>query len=71
MSKPREATPKYIIMISLTFGLFVISQSVQVIYTPYTFVRVVNLIAIILLSSAIGAFIREIFILKKTKRSSN
>ncbi|ANU13093.1 hypothetical protein [Planococcus halocryophilus] len=65
MNKRKEATPNFIIVMSIIFGLFVVFQSVQVISTPHTFVRVVNLISIIILSGAIGAFIREIFILKK------
>ena len=71
MNKQREATPAYIIMTSIIFSLFVIIQSVQVIYTPHTFVRVVRLITIIFLSSAIGAFIRELFIIKKKKVNMN
>ncbi|PZX07359.1 hypothetical protein C7437_101472 [Psychrobacillus insolitus] len=67
INKRREATPKFIVVISIIFGLFVIIQSVQVIYTPHTFVRVVNLISTIFVSGAIGAFIRELFILKKKK----
>lgn len=67
INKRREATPKFIVVISIIFGLFVIIQSVQVIYTPHTFVRVVNLIFTIFVSGAIGAFIRELFILKKKK----
>ncbi len=71
INKRREATPKFIVVISIIFGLFVIIQSVQVIYTPHTFVRVVNLISTIFVSGAIGAFIREIFILKKKKMNIN
>ena len=71
MKKRREATPAYIITNSIIYGLFVIMQSIQVIYTPYTFVRVTSLIMIILISSVIGAFIRELFILKKNKVNTN
>ena len=71
MKKQREATPAYIIMNSIIFCLFVIIQSIQVIYTPHTFVRVISLITIIFLSSAIGAFIRELFILKKKQVNMN
>ena len=67
INKRREATPKFLVVISIIFGLIVIIQSAQVIYTPHTFVKVVNLISTILVSGAIGAFIREIFILKKKK----
>ncbi|MBW9234398.1 hypothetical protein JQK62_19450 [Leptospira santarosai] len=61
----KKATPKFLLTMCLVYGLFIIDQSVQVIYTPSTVVKVVNLIAIIFLSGAIGAFVREIFILKK------
>ena len=71
MKKRKEATPAYIITNSIIYGLFVIMQSIQVIYTPYTFVRVTSLIMIILISSVIGAFIRELFILKKNKVNTN
>ncbi|MGD6789985.1 hypothetical protein ACQCT3_08865 [Sutcliffiella horikoshii] len=50
---------------SVILGLLVIIQSVPVIYAPHTFVRVVNLIVIIFLSAIVGAFIREVFVLKK------
>ena len=65
LNKRKEATPKYLAMMSIIFGSLVIVQSLQVIYAPYLFIRVINLIAIIFLSAAIGAFIREIFVLKK------
>ncbi|MGE6486832.1 hypothetical protein [Paenisporosarcina sp. NPDC076898] len=60
-----KATPKFLLIMCIVYGLFVIGQSIQVIYTPSTLVKVVNLIAIVFLSGVIGAFIREIFILKK------
>jgi len=64
--KPRkEASPKFIITMCIVYSLLVIIQSVQIIITPHTFVRVINLVTVILLSSIIGAFIRELFILKK------
>ncbi len=65
MNKRKEATPKFIVVMSILFGFIVITQSLQVIYTPYLFVRVVNLVGVIFLSSVIGAFIREFFVLKK------
>ena len=65
MKQRKKATPKFLIIMCIVYGLFIISQSIQVIYTPSTLVKVVNLIAIVFLSGAIGAFIREIFILKK------
>ncbi|NME04925.1 hypothetical protein HF876_03590 [Psychrobacillus sp. BL-248-WT-3] len=58
---------KKVIIAIILFGLIVIVQSVQVIYTTHTFIRVMNLISTIFISVAIGAFIREMFILKKSK----
>ncbi|WP_342505989.1 hypothetical protein [Sporosarcina sp. FSL K6-2383] len=68
MKKRREATPKYLAVMSIIWGMLVIIQSAQVMYTPYPFVRVINLIAIIFLSAAIGAFVREIFVLKNKEK---
>ncbi|MFD1927052.1 hypothetical protein ACFSFY_03125 [Sporosarcina siberiensis] len=65
MNKRREATPKFLVVMSIIFGLFVTIQAFLVISSPHTFVRVVNLITTIFVSGVIGAFIREIFILKK------
>ena len=64
--KPRkEASPKFIITMCIVYSLFVIVNSVEIINTPHTFIRVISLVTVILLSSIIGAFIRELFTLKK------
>jgi len=65
MKQRKEASPKFIITMCIVYSLFVIMQSVQIIITPHTFIRVISLVTVILLSSIIGAFIRELFILKK------
>jgi hypothetical protein len=39
-----------------------------VVYTPHTFVKIMNMIAIIGASGIVGAFIREMFILKKEQQ---
>jgi len=65
MKSRKEASPKFIITMCIVYSLLVIIQSVQIIITPHTFVRVISLFAVIMLSSIIGAFIRELFILKK------
>ncbi|MBB3111865.1 acyl-CoA synthetase (AMP-forming)/AMP-acid ligase II [Paenibacillus phyllosphaerae] len=36
--------------------------------TPHLFVRILNLICIVLLSAMMGAFIREIFMLKQKQK---
>ncbi|MDR4886010.1 hypothetical protein RGU12_00430 [Fredinandcohnia sp. QZ13] len=48
----------------ILFGVFLISGSIQVIFTPYNFVRVVSLFLVIGSSLSLGAFIREILIIK-------
>ena len=65
MKQRKEASPKFIITMCIVFSLFVIMQSVQIIITPHTFIRVISLVTVILLSSIIGVFIRELFILKE------
>ncbi|EPD51053.1 hypothetical protein MHH33_17220 [Paenisporosarcina sp. FSL H8-0542] len=67
MKMRKEVTPKFLIIMCVAYSLFVISQCLQVMYTPSTVLKVVNLIAIVFLSGVIGAFIREIFILKKKR----
>ncbi|MCC3357059.1 hypothetical protein [Bacillus sp. REN16] len=58
---------KQLIIGCFLFGLSIISGSIQVIVSPYNFVRVVSLIAVIAASLSVGAFIREFFILKAKK----
>ena len=65
MKQRKEATPKFIITMCIVYGLFVIVKSVEIIITPHTFIRVISLITVIMLSLIIGAFIRELFMLKK------
>ncbi|MEH7225908.1 hypothetical protein V7112_19015 [Bacillus sp. JJ1566] len=50
----------------ILFGILLISGSLQIISTPFHFVRVVSLIVVIGSSLSLGAFIREFFILKKS-----
>ncbi|MER2261304.1 MAG: hypothetical protein ABS934_04765 [Psychrobacillus sp.] len=59
---------KKVITAIILFGLIVIVQSIQVINTTHTFIRVMNLISTIFISVTIGAFIREMFILKKVDK---
>lgn len=68
MVMKKEPTAKYLVMMSSLFCLCTILQSIVVISTPHTFVRVVSLIAIIGASCIVGAFIREISIIKNKSR---
>lgn len=65
MIKEKEPTVKYYIMMSSLLSLSIILQSIVVVSTPHTFLKVINLIAIIGVSGIVGAFIREVFILKQ------
>ena len=47
------------------FSMMIILQGYQVIFSPFIFVKVINLVGIIVFSGASGAFIRELFIIKK------
>ena len=49
----------------IILGIFIISGSIQVIFSPFSFVRGGSVIGIIICSASIGAFIRELFILKE------
>lgn len=71
IDKRREATPKFLIMWCVMFSIMIILQCVQVIFTPHTFVRVLNLFVIIAFSVAVGTFIREIFVLKKKEKEQS
>lgn len=65
MNKRKETTPRNIIIMCSIFSVLVIIQCIQIIYSPHAFVKVINLISTIFLSAIIGAFIRELFSLKK------
>ena len=67
MENRRKPTPIHLVASSLFFGLCVILQYTQVVY-KFLVVKIVNLIGIVCLSSAVGAFIREVFILKEEKK---
>lgn len=55
---------KKLIMFCILYGIIIILSSLQIIFSPLQFVRVVSLIGVIGLSIVVGAFIRELFILK-------
>ncbi|WP_226682999.1 hypothetical protein [Sutcliffiella horikoshii] len=68
MIKKKEPTVKYLVIMSSLLCLSTILQSIVVVSTPHTFVRIVNLISIVGASGIVGAFIREVFILKDRSR---
>ena len=55
---------KQIVIGSICFTGIVIANSVQAIFSPYAFVRFLNIFVIILISGALGAFMREYYIQK-------
>jgi uncharacterized membrane-anchored protein len=61
---------KQLIMGCVFLGFFIILGSLQVVFSPFTFVRGISLLAVIGCSAGVGAFIRELFILKEKKQVS-
>lgn len=61
----RKVTPKYLIIVSFIFGINIVLSGLQAIFSSLVFVRLLSVISIILLSSAVGALIREAFKLKE------
>lgn len=61
----RLASQKYLVLTCSIFAIIVIIAALQVIYSPYPFVRALQVIVIIVLSGVIGAFIREYFLNRK------
>ncbi|WOV82993.1 hypothetical protein PGH26_08550 [Sporosarcina jeotgali] len=47
------------------FTAIILTSSVQAIFSPFLFVRLLNTIVIILTATGLGAFIREFFIQRK------
>jgi len=54
---------------SILFGIMIVTSSMQVVLSPYPFIRLINVLVIIFLSGAIGAFIRELFLLRQKQQS--
>jgi uncharacterized membrane-anchored protein len=62
----KKRTVKQQLVIGCIFlGMLVVLGSLQVVFSPYTFVRGVMIISVIACSAGIGAFIREFFIQRK------
>ncbi|WP_227940216.1 hypothetical protein [Alkalihalobacillus deserti] len=60
---------KQLIMGCVLLGIFIITGSIQAIFSPFTFVRGISLLSVIACSAGVGAFIREFFILKEKNYS--
>ena len=56
---------KQIITGTVLFTAIIITSSLQAIFSPFLFVRLLNTIVIILTAAGLGAFIREFFIQQK------
>jgi len=55
----------------ITTGATIILASIQAIFAPYIFIRAMSVLVIIVNSAALGAFIREMFIIKEKKMKSS
>ncbi|MFT4415812.1 hypothetical protein ACLM5H_18290 [Fredinandcohnia humi] len=64
----KDNTIAKITIYCILYGMIVCLNSVIIIYSPYVFIRVLNLIVVIIISSVIGSFIREIFIINNGKK---
>lgn len=69
MKKEKKNTPAKLILLCILFTIVIIGHSMQSLFSPHMFVRGMNLIAVIIGSAAVGAFIREIFVLKAKQKS--
>ncbi|RKD25912.1 hypothetical protein BEP19_03000 [Ammoniphilus oxalaticus] len=56
--------PRYLVIISIFFIFMVVRNSITIIQSSDSFMRMISVITIIPLSMVIGAFLREIFILR-------
>lgn len=65
MIQDKRNTPGKLILFCVFFALIVLLNGFVVVGSPYIFVKIINLFVVIVLSGVIGAFIREIFILKQ------
>ncbi|WP_407270737.1 hypothetical protein [Radiobacillus sp. PE A8.2] len=69
MEVNKRNTPAKLTLFCVIYAVIIIINSLLVINSPHLFVRVLNLIVVIALSIVIGAFIREIFILRNAESS--
>ncbi len=69
MGKENRNTPAKLILFCVLLTVNVIIESLLVINSPFLFVRVLNLIGVIVVSLIISAFIKEIFILRNRENS--
>ncbi|WP_449539735.1 hypothetical protein [Ferdinandcohnia sp. Marseille-Q9671] len=68
---PAKKVKKQLIIGFFMFGISIITGSLQVIFSPFNFVRVVNLLVVIGSSLCIGAFVREFYILKERESTNS
>lgn len=63
-----KGAEKWLIIQCVLFGSMIILSSIQAIFSPYIFIRSISIITIIVLSTSVGAFIREWFVLNKKEK---
>jgi len=61
---------RQLLIFCFSFGLMVISGSIQIILSPFPFVRGISVLTVIGCSATIGAFIREMFILNEKNKAT-
>ncbi|MFJ5621508.1 hypothetical protein ACIQD3_02000 [Peribacillus loiseleuriae] len=66
--KKKKTVKQQLIYGFILFGMIIITGSLQVIFSPFTFVRGAMLLSVIGCSMGVGAFIREFFIMKNNEK---
>ncbi|WP_391203445.1 hypothetical protein [Psychrobacillus sp. L4] len=66
--KKKRSVKQQLVTGCILLGMLVVLGSLQVVFSPYTFVRGVMIIAVIGCSAGIGAYIREFFIVKNSNQ---
>lgn len=67
MVREKTNSLAWLIFYGILQVLIIVPSAIVVVITPYTFVKVVNLILVIGFSLFLGVIIREIFILKNNE----
>ncbi|MEW9500740.1 hypothetical protein [Jeotgalibacillus marinus] len=69
--KNKKTTVKQLILGYILFGIFIILGCLQIMLTPFTFVRGINLISVIAFSMGVGAFSKRAFYITKKMIDEN
>jgi hypothetical protein len=54
-----------------SFTFILMLSAITIVGTPYTFVRILTLLSVITCAGGIGAFVRELFVIKEQRKAKN